>query len=66
MGATAARSTDDAGVGVVLARGSPACRVRACVCAAPAQAGLFDVSHMLPLRFYGKDRAKFMEKARPR
>jgi len=24
-------------------------------------AGLFDVSHMVPLRFYGKDRARFME-----
>merc|ERR1712086_596938 len=24
-------------------------------------AGLFDVSHMVPLRFFGKDRARFME-----
>eukprot|EP00656_Telonema_subtile_P043214 TRINITY_DN49609_c0_g1_i2.p1 TRINITY_DN49609_c0_g1~~TRINITY_DN49609_c0_g1_i2.p1 ORF type:complete len:405 (+),score=113.39 TRINITY_DN49609_c0_g1_i2:76-1290(+) len=24
-------------------------------------AGMFDVSHMVPVRFYGKDRAKFME-----
>jgi aminomethyltransferase len=26
-----------------------------------SEAGLFDVSHMVPIRFYGKDRAKFME-----
>ena len=26
-----------------------------------ANAGLFDVSHMVPVRFYGKDRARFME-----
>ena len=25
------------------------------------KAGLFDVSHMVPVRFYGADRAKFME-----
>lgn len=25
------------------------------------QAGLFDVSHMVPVRFHGADRAKFME-----
>lgn len=26
-----------------------------------ASAGLFDVSHMVPVRFHGKDRARFME-----
>ena len=27
-----------------------------------ASAGLFDVSHMVPVRIHGKDRATFMEK----